>query len=213
MDEIKLELAFKNQQFSGIVVGEHLIEDGEVVDYIKELEERQKWIDEVARPTHPDDERPWCAAYLDCREKIKELEENNEGLRDALNLRKGALVQATNGIKQLNEYIRELELRITVLELPAQNYNKTLVRAEQAEARIKELEKESLKNKEEGLKNFDALYEHYQKSEVKVKKLEEGIKKHKDKKYGLVEMRTGKIIAYADFSDEDKELYKLIEKK
>ena len=109
--------------------------------------------------------------------------------------------------------IKELELRITVLELPAQNYNKTLVRAEQAEARIKELEKESLKNKEEGLKNFDALYEHYQKSEVKVKKLEEGIKKHKDKKYGLVEMRTGKIIAYADFSDEDKELYKLIEKK
>ena len=73
MDEIKLELAFKNQQFSGIVVGEHLIEDGEVVDY------------------------------------IKELEENNEGLRDALNLRKGALVQATNGIKQLNERIRELE--------------------------------------------------------------------------------------------------------
>jgi len=181
MDEIKLELAFKNQQFSGIVVGEHLIEDGEVVDYIKELEERQKWIDEVARPTHPDDERPWCAAYLDCREKIKELEENNEGLRDALNLRKGALVQATNGIKQLNEYIRELELRITVLELPAQNYNKTLVRAEQAEARIKELEEE--------------------------------VEKHKDKKYGLVEMRTGKIIAYADFSDEDKELYKLIEKK
>jgi len=114
MDEIKLELAFKDKQFSGIVVGGHLIEDGEVVDH------------------------------------IKELEENNEGIRDALNLRKGALVQATNGIKQLNERIKELE---------------------------------------------------------------EGIKKHKDKKYGLVEMRTGKIIAYADFSDEDKELYKLIEKK
>jgi len=110
MDEkIKLELAFKNQEFSGIVVGEFFVEEGEVVDYIKWLEERQKWIDEVARPTHPDDERPWCAAYLDCREKIKELEENNEGLRDALNLRKGALVQATNGIKQLNERIEELE--------------------------------------------------------------------------------------------------------
>jgi len=41
---------------------------------IKELEERQKWIDEVGRPFHPDDERPWCSAYLDCRIRIKELE-------------------------------------------------------------------------------------------------------------------------------------------
>ena len=49
---------------------------------IKELEERQKWIDEVARPTHPDDERPWCAAYLDCREKIKELVEGIEKHRE-----------------------------------------------------------------------------------------------------------------------------------
>jgi hypothetical protein len=34
---------------------------------IAELEQRQKWIDEVARPDHPDDERPWCKAYLDIR--------------------------------------------------------------------------------------------------------------------------------------------------
>jgi len=44
------------------------------LDRVKELEERQKWIGEVARPTHPDDERPWCAAYLDCRVRIEELE-------------------------------------------------------------------------------------------------------------------------------------------
>jgi hypothetical protein len=50
-------------------------------DRIKELEERQKWIDEIARPDHPDDERPWCAAYLDCRKRIKELE---EGIKDFL---------------------------------------------------------------------------------------------------------------------------------
>jgi len=48
---------------------------------IKELEERQKWIDEVARPTHPDDERPWCAAYLDCRARINELVEGIESVR------------------------------------------------------------------------------------------------------------------------------------
>jgi len=40
---------------------------------------------------------------------IEELEENNEGLKDALSLRKGALVQATNGIRKLNERIKELE--------------------------------------------------------------------------------------------------------
>ena len=114
---------------------------------IEELEEKQKWIDEIARPDHPDNERPWCSAYLDCRERIKELEderdgfkngqlqlqnmvndlmdvntkwankvreleESNEGLRDALNLRKVALVQATNGIKQLNERIDEFVERI-----------------------------------------------------------------------------------------------------
>jgi hypothetical protein len=51
---------------------------------VKELEQRQKWIDEVTRPTHPDDERPWCAAYLDCRARIKELEEGIEQHRDII---------------------------------------------------------------------------------------------------------------------------------
>jgi len=57
----------------------HLVKElGQAKSHIKELEERQKWIDEVGRPGHPDDERPWCSAYLDCRARIKELE---EGLR------------------------------------------------------------------------------------------------------------------------------------
>lgn len=34
----KLELAFKNQKISGIVLNNRLIEDGEVVEYIKKLE-------------------------------------------------------------------------------------------------------------------------------------------------------------------------------
>lgn len=41
MDKIKeipqLELAFKNQEFSGIVIGEFLIEEGEVINYIHSL--------------------------------------------------------------------------------------------------------------------------------------------------------------------------------
>ncbi len=59
-----------------------------IIEYLlsecERLEERQKWIDEVARPDHPDDERPWCAAYLDCRARVKELEEGIEKLIDWL---------------------------------------------------------------------------------------------------------------------------------
>lgn len=50
---------------------------------VKEFEERQRWINEVARPDHPDDERPWCSAYLDCMERIKELE---DGIEEVINL-------------------------------------------------------------------------------------------------------------------------------
>lgn len=42
---------------------------------IRELEQKQKWIDEVIRPDHPDDERPWASAYITCRQRIKELED------------------------------------------------------------------------------------------------------------------------------------------
>ena len=37
--EIKLELAFKDGKFSGIVIGDRLIENGEVVEYIKKRQE------------------------------------------------------------------------------------------------------------------------------------------------------------------------------
>ena len=47
---IKLELAFKNQEFSGIVAGGFLMEDGEVIDYIKTLHARVKELEaELAR--------------------------------------------------------------------------------------------------------------------------------------------------------------------
>ena len=41
---------------------------------VQELEQRQEWIDKVDRPMHPDDERPWCGAYLSAMERVKELE-------------------------------------------------------------------------------------------------------------------------------------------
>ena len=47
---------------------------------IKELEEKQKWIDEVARPAHPDDERPWCAAYLDEKKRGDALQAQIDSL-------------------------------------------------------------------------------------------------------------------------------------
>ena len=74
---------------------------GILLSHIKELEERQKWIDEVARPTHPDDERPWCSAYLDCRAKIKELE-NIEAERERLSK---LLIEARMRIVELVEGI------------------------------------------------------------------------------------------------------------
>lgn len=48
----------------------------------KRLRERQKWIDEVARPDHPDDERPWAAAYLDARQRIEGLTKERDRLRE-----------------------------------------------------------------------------------------------------------------------------------
>jgi len=76
MDEIKkIEEKLASGCYLNTIVIKHLL------SYIKELEERQKWIDEVGRPQHPDDERPWCAAYLDCRARIEELEDGIAYLR------------------------------------------------------------------------------------------------------------------------------------
>ena len=48
---------------------------------IERLRERQRWFDEVGRPEHPDDERPWISAYLDAREVFKKAEIEAELLR------------------------------------------------------------------------------------------------------------------------------------
>ncbi len=53
--------------------------DQNLLSRIQQLEQRQKWIDEVGRPQHPDDERPWVPAYLDAKERIHSLE---EGIRE-----------------------------------------------------------------------------------------------------------------------------------
>jgi len=42
---------------------------------VARLRQRQQWIDEVGRPEHPDDERPWAAAYLDAKQQLEEWAE------------------------------------------------------------------------------------------------------------------------------------------
>ena len=45
------------------------------------LQERQKWIDEVARPMHPDDERPWANEYITTRQALAKAQEKIERVR------------------------------------------------------------------------------------------------------------------------------------
>ena len=48
---------------------------------IERLRERQRWLDEVGRADHPDDERPWISAYLDARKALKQAGIEAELLR------------------------------------------------------------------------------------------------------------------------------------
>ena len=44
---------------------------------IADLEQKIAWVEERrnARPEHPEDERPWCADYLDAKQQLKEKDE------------------------------------------------------------------------------------------------------------------------------------------
>jgi hypothetical protein len=77
------------------------------------LEKRQEWIDEVGRPQHPDDERPWVPAYLDCREALGQAEASLTRLLEAVERHKNedewksvygnrdeALYQVAEGIRK-----------------------------------------------------------------------------------------------------------------
>ena len=46
------------------------------------LQERQKWIDEVARPMHPDDERPWANEYITTRQALAKAQETIKRVRE-----------------------------------------------------------------------------------------------------------------------------------
>jgi hypothetical protein len=98
----------------------------------------------------------------------------------------------------------ELELRISVLELPAQNYNKALYRAEQAEVRVKELE-DSLKDRKFCEVCWNNLEEDGScitcRLEKRVRELDEGIKEHK----------RIKVLRGMTFWEGDVKLYKLVE--
>ena len=101
-EKIKEMFIIEQEIAENKVLKEHADYIDSLHNRIKELEERQKWINEVVRPDHPDDERPWCAAYLDCRASIKELEERVE-LAEAT--RDDALAYA----KMFKEKVKELE--------------------------------------------------------------------------------------------------------
>lgn len=78
----KLGLAFKDNEFSGIVVGESLIEEGEVIDYIKALLFKVKGLQQImtADPDH------WDGVYVKwatekAESRIKELEMQLDAIR------------------------------------------------------------------------------------------------------------------------------------
>jgi len=51
-----------------------LAEIEELRALVMEYKKKQGWIDQVDRPDHPDDERPWCAAYLAMRAREEKQE-------------------------------------------------------------------------------------------------------------------------------------------
>ena len=50
----------------------------DLIEALKECRKKQKWLDEVGRAQHPDDERPWIPAYLDTKAELEECKNNHE---------------------------------------------------------------------------------------------------------------------------------------
>ena len=62
---------------------------GTLLDEYDKMKERQKWIDDVPRAKHPDDERPWASAYLDAMAEVERLKAENEVLEKELETKCG----------------------------------------------------------------------------------------------------------------------------
>ena len=78
MDEkVKIELAFKHQKFSGLVVNDEFRDSGEVVNYISTLESRIGELEEGIEKLQKIEISPFDAfSYIDAkRELYKLLEE------------------------------------------------------------------------------------------------------------------------------------------
>jgi len=160
-----------------------------------------------------DSETRWAKQYFDqweeAKARIKELEMDVKKYFDSCRLREESLFTEV-------ERREKTEARIKELESQSQKWHEKFIETNycltKKEEQVKELEKglEETFNNQVEIRNKLTLIKF--ELEARVRELEEEIERHKDKKYGLVERRTEKIIAYADFSDEDKELYKLIDK-
>lgn len=94
---------------------------------IAALKQRQGWIDRVARPDHPDDERPWAAAYLDAKAEVDALKSHldftmsfrrRDGSEMELNEAQQHLlqVQVRSFRKQVDEMREELSRLKSALE-------------------------------------------------------------------------------------------------
>lgn len=80
------------------------------------LKKRQKWIDEVDRPLHPDDERPWCAAYLEMKAQNQRQDDDLKAAREKIEREQTEhakamldLMRATN--KKIERY-EEMYMRV-----------------------------------------------------------------------------------------------------
>ncbi len=74
---------------------------------IERLWERMRWLGEVGRPAHPDDERPWIPAYLDAREALKKAETETELLRLEIERASAAMLDVQQDCVKAKARVRE----------------------------------------------------------------------------------------------------------
>lgn len=180
----RLELAFKNQKFPGIVANNHFIEEGEVIDYIKKLESQKGELEKIISDGVLKDHNG-CQIY--CDEEYTKLESK--------------FYTAEEKIKELEKaYAIEKSISMAAIE-NSQKFDKLLAKAS---AKTKELENLNSATEEERHRISKLLIE----ARVRIVDLTEGIEKAIEylMKWGVFgnEQECGMIL---------NKLYKLVEEK
>jgi len=81
---------------------------------IERLWERMRWLGEVGRPAHPDDERPWIPAYLDARKALKKAGVEAELLRIEIEAIGSQLLDVQRDCVQAKYRTGELEEELAI---------------------------------------------------------------------------------------------------